>query len=457
LSQATTGLIKSCFLDFAYLFALRYRAKYLLKSTNYNLMKLNKKLLASAVSLLLVNSSQSFAAGYSTALYSTSGLANSYAGSAAGIHDISDMFFNPATISDFKEKQFIASVSYLKLKIDADNANGKFSNGFPNSGSDTHDAGGNAFIPAFYLSAPINDSTTFGLSVTSPFGLSTKYNKDWVGRYRAIESSITTSNINPSLSYKFNDQLSVGAGLQAQYYQATFTKAVVNIGDPYNASSDFLGKASGSGWGYGYNLGANYKVSDRLKFGIGYRSKIDYKLTGKTQVAGYNFYSNFNAKTSTPESLTAGTAFKLNDAVELAYDVTWTRWSRLKSLSINAFQDSNLSGTTTFNWHDSFLHSVGANFKANDKWLVRTGVAYEKDAVTASSREPMVPSGDRVWTSVGFNYKVSQTLSLDATYLHQFYRVAKVNLTDSTTSVNAINANYKTKVDVISLAVKKEF
>ena len=227
-------------------------------------------------------------------------------------------------------------MSYLDFRTDPDNASGSFSNTFVASGKETSNAGSREYVPAFYVAAPINDQTVLGLSVTSPFGLSTKYNSDWIGRYRAVESRINTFNINPSVSYKIDDKLSVGAGLQAQYYQATLTKAVVNSGDPYTASSDFIGKAKGSDWGYGYNLGATYKVNDDLKLGLGYRSKIDYKLTGRTQVVGYGWYSDFNAKTTTPESLTAGAAYKLNNTVDLSYDVTWTRWSRLKSLSIIA-------------------------------------------------------------------------------------------------------------------------
>lgn len=422
-------------------------------------MKINQKLPLLALTILLANSSQSFAAGYSTELYSTSGLGNAYAGSATGIHDASDMFFNPAILSDVTKKEFIASVSYLDLKIDPDHASGNFSSGYAASGNEVSNAGSRSLVPAFYFATPITKEVAFGLSVTAPFGLSTKYNSDWVGRYRALESSVNTLNINPTVSYKINEQLAFGAGLQAQYYQTTLTKAVVNSGDPYNASSDFIGKAKGSDWGYGYNLGATYKLNEKLKFGLGYRSKIDYKITGTTQVVGYGWYSDFNAKTTTPESLTAGASFKLNEAVELAYDVTWTRWSRLKSLTISATQNENLNSgnTTNFNWHNSLLHSVGANFTLNDKWLLRTGAAYEKDAVTNANREPRAPNGDKIWTTIGFNYKIKNGLSVDGTYMHQFVRTGRVDLVDSSTSNNSLGAKYKSRSDTFSIAVRKEF
>ncbi|NBV07326.1 MAG: transporter [Proteobacteria bacterium] len=408
-------------------------------------MKLNRKLILSSLAFLAVSNTQSFAAGYSSELTSTSGLANSYAGSVTGIHDVSDMFFNPATLADVKDGEFILSASYLSLGV---NPQGASNQSGSSSGSEVNNAGSSSYVPALYVAKRINDDATLGLAVTSPFGLSTKYSDNWQGSDRAIASSIKTININPSVAYKLNDKLSLGAGFQAQYYEASLTSST---------ASTYYTKLHGSDWGYGYNLGAKYNVNDKLKFGIGYRSKIDQNIDGRLSVAGRG-YSGAQAKTTTPESLTIGTAYKVNPIVELAYDLTWTRWSRLKSLSVYPTQNKNLAATTNFNWHDSFLHSVGANFTLNDKWLLRTGVAYEKEAVTDSSREPRVPASDKVWTSIGFNYKFTKTFSIDATYLHQFYRNAVSNLnTGSNGYPQSLNVHYKTKVDVISLALKKEF
>ena len=414
-------------------------------------MRINHKLFVSILAFLLASNSQSFAAGYSTDSTSTSGLGNAYAGSVTGAHDVSDMFFNPSVTAGLEKSQFIAAMTYIKLDVDSDGAAGTFSGGGSVSGGDSRNAGSNNFIPALYLATPINDKTTFNLAITSPFGLSTKYDSTWAGRYQAIESEISTVNFNPSLSYKLSDKLSVGAGVVAQYYQATLTKAV------FTGGNDAAGKLSGSDWGYGYNLGANYKFNDKLKVGIGYRSKIDYNISGTTKVPALSLYSDFNTKTATPESLTAGVAYKLNPKVELAYDVTWTRWSRLKSFVVTAHQNSSLNQTTNFNWHDSFLNSVGANFTVNDKTLIRAGLAYEKDAVTDANRGPIVPGGDRIWTTLGFNQKIGNGWAVDGAYSHQFYRAAKMNITDSSTTVPSLSAKYKTSVDVFSIALKKDF
>jgi long-chain fatty acid transport protein len=397
----------------------------------------NNKIYLSSIVLTTLLMSNSFAGGYSTNLYSTSGLANSYAGSTTGIHDVSDVFFNPANSAFTKNKEFIASVSYLKLNIDADNV----SSSAVNNPSEVRNGGADKQIPSIYFASKLNEKSTFALAVTSPFGLATKYDKNWAGKYYAVSSSLSTLNINPSLSYKINDSLAVGGGLQLQYLSTTLTSA--------------LSKTSGNDFGTGYNLGLTYKINDAIKLGAGYRSKIDHKLTGNFSSPALGITSDgFNAKTTTPESASLGASLKANERLEFAYDILWTNWSRAKSININLDGGTPLP-SKTLNFRDSFLHSLGANIVLSDKTLARFGVAYEKEATSNAYREPSIPVSNKVWVSFGFNYKINKSFSLDAAYLHQFYKNAQINLSDP--AVGNLSATYKTKVDVLSIGIKKEF
>jgi long-chain fatty acid transport protein len=401
-------------------------------------MKLSKKLIITA-SMLLASQSQAIAAGYSTSLYSTSGLATSYAGSAAGSHDVSDMFFNPAITSDIKTRQFIASVSYLDLKIDPYQAS---YNGA--GGTRERDAGKNAFVPSFYLSSPLSKSTTFALAVTSPFGLATDYNPSWAGSSTAVASSIKTTNVNPTLSYKLTDKLAVAAGFQAQFMETALTKNIPGLG---------MVKVKGDDWGYGYNLGAHYKINDKAKVGIGYRSHIKHELNGATGAPAAGISVGSNLTMLTPESLTIGGSFKLNKKLELLSDISWTRWSRLNNANVT-FDSVTALGTndnTRFHFQDSFMYSLGANYTFSEKTLLRFGTAYEQGGVRDSSREARIPAGDRIWASIGFNYKVNKTLSFDAAYLHQFHRATTIR------NEGGLNAKYRASVDAFSLGLKKDF
>lgn len=416
------------------------------------------KSFAIAGALSVCMAGQSLAAGYSSDLYSASGLGNAYAGSVNGVHDASDIFHNPALSGSFEKGQFVVSASYIDLDINVQDATGSLSNNTAITGGDVADAGQDGLVPALYLVTPLSDRVAFGLSINTPFGLSTKYNEDWVGRYRAVESTIKTININPSLSYKVNDKLLIGAGIQAQYYEAILTNMA------YTGGADGFAKVRANDWGHGYNLGLQYKPVEDLKLGIAYRSKIEHKLKGvvnatNTLLGSGTIASDMRASTVTPESVTFGVAYQLNPKVELAYDATWMRWSRVDRLVSDAHQrgDNNLDDTLVFNWRDSFIQSLGLNYKKSQDLILRFGLAYEKDAVADSNREPRVPTGNRIWTTFGFNYKLNDGFYLDGSYVRQFYKTQRFDLRDSSARVNSLDAKVDIDISVYSLAVRKEF
>ncbi len=415
--------------------------------------------------LSIIFSNKAFATGFAVDSHSASGLANSYAGSSTGVHDIGDSFFNPAILSEVKTNVLAMSASYLNIKVDDDNANAQYRNSSLVEGTRNDNAGVKALIPAFFFATPINNKTTFGISTTIPFGLSTKYDQNWVGRYHAIETTIETANINPSLSYKLNQNLSVGAGLQAQYFKATLTKMVDiashQLVNTTPGTLDAIGESIGDDWGYGFNLGLKYKATDDLDIGIGYRSKIKHKIEGRVRVKSAtlsNPSSDFNALITTPETLIFGFKYNLTDRLLLAQDTSWTRWSRLKSLDINATDVSTLSEKTELGWKDSWKYTIGLNYQLNDKWLLRSGLAYEEGAVD-KKRNPRLPTGDAIWTTAGFEYEFNDRTKIDFTYLHQFFNKTNTNIDNSNSGipVSSLRNNSKISLDLISIGAKVEF
>jgi long-chain fatty acid transport protein len=50
------------------------------------------------------------------------------------------------------------------------------------------------------------------VAAISNFGLASDYNLNWVGRYHLMASSLITGQVNPSIAYRVNEWLSIGAG-----------------------------------------------------------------------------------------------------------------------------------------------------------------------------------------------------------------------------------------------------
>lgn len=59
-----------------------------------------------------------------------------------------------------------------------------------------------------------------GLGVSPTFGNATEWNDTFVGRYQGVHSEISTINANPSIAWRVNDILSLGAGFNVVRFEA---------------------------------------------------------------------------------------------------------------------------------------------------------------------------------------------------------------------------------------------
>ena len=78
--------------------------------------------------------------------------------------------------------------------------------------------------------------------------------------------------------------------------------------------------------------------------------------------------------------------------------------------------------TTTIenDWKDTWLFSVGADYRINSDFTVRGGIAYETSPIDRQeTRMAVIPDTDRLWLSLGASWYPTQDLQFDvgATYL----------------------------------------
>ena len=155
-------------------------------------------LAATALTAFGLGASVSHAGGFALIEQGVKGLGNAYAGAAASAEDASTIFFNPAGMTLLDGNQVLVGLHIIQPST-------KFTdNGSSAGGSDGGDAADLAVIPNLFLVADINDEVKLGLGISVPFGLGTNYDKDWKGRYQAVETAVEVININPSLAFKVN-------------------------------------------------------------------------------------------------------------------------------------------------------------------------------------------------------------------------------------------------------------
>src|SRR3546814_5474469 len=67
--------------------------------------------------------------------------------------------------------------------------------GIPLGSDSGGNAGSTAPIPNAYVSFQLSPDWFAGLGISAPFGLSTEYNDDWIGRYQSTRSEEHTSEL----------------------------------------------------------------------------------------------------------------------------------------------------------------------------------------------------------------------------------------------------------------------
>jgi long-chain fatty acid transport protein len=385
------------------------------------------------VSCLAFTAGAVLAAGFSITQKSVKGLGNAFAGAAAVAEDASTIYFNPAGLTRLSGRQVQAGVHIFSysLKFSDDGSTTVLNQ--PLTGGDGGNAGKQGVIPNFFYAHSISDSLKIGIGIVSPFGTDTEYDSDWVGRYYTVKSEFLTIDINPTIAYRINNMWSIGGGVSVQYLDAELTNAIdygtIMSGSPSReADGESKLKVDGD-WGYGFNLGVLFELSEATRFGVAYRSEISYDLEGDARfktpdeaapIAGASGLVDTDAKADVdlPASLSVSGYHQLTDKWALLADITWTDWSTFDELRIKFDSDAGDS-VSTFDLEDNFRYSLGATYTLNPQWTFRGGLAYDESTVSSRrKRNPRLPDEDRLWFSLGTSYHFSDRLEFDFGYTY---------------------------------------
>ncbi|WP_159432261.1 OmpP1/FadL family transporter [Sulfurivirga caldicuralii] len=423
---------------------------------------MKKRVLAAAIGLS-VSSATAMASGFQLWEESASGLGRAFAGMGAATDDASVQWYNPAGMTAIDGYQIVVGGHYIVPSADFDN-NG--STGIFASGKD--DNGGNsAFIPNLFWKGQWQ-GYDLGLSVVTPFGLGTKYDSDWRGRYLGVESDLRTININPSIARKMGDW-SFGVGISAQYMEAKLTKRILpsavlqGLGYPAltaNAVGDGTSELKGDSWAWGYNLGLTYTPTEKDRIGVSYRSQVEQVLSGKAkkyaQNGTYLGADNAKAELDLPAMVDISWSHRYNNALEVLLSGTWTGWSSFKELRVTKKSDGSTLSYTPERWHDTWRWALGANYTLNSKWLLRGGVAYDQTPVRDPYRTVRIPDNDRKWLSLGARYTIKPNLMVDMSYAHLWADKTKIDETvyagenDIGAYTGHLKGSYDNGVDIFS-------
>lgn len=375
--------------------------------------------------------------------------------------DVTAAYNNPAAMAFFDAP--LVQVTGTGIRPSSE-FHGEFRDeqGNPTTGNNPNGFGRFIPFPDIAWALPVNDRLVIGGSVTVPYGLVSKYNPSWQGRYFGSYTSLKSISASLSAGFKVNDEFSMGAGVEVQR-----TKAQLNTQlDPYGSAAALFGApvlgAPQSGdvqlnvdvkkqYAYGYFGGFEWKPTQQDSFDINYHSRVKQTLSGNYRLYGPAASlqlltlapvvfpnaglptlnpdgAHASAQLNTPAFAAVDWLHKFNDQFSLAASVNWTDWSSFESLTLMSEGQTLVSLPQQYK--DTFSYSIGGDYKLNDQWTLRAGLGYDETPTKIISRDPRVPDGTRRILGVGVGYQATQRVSFDLGYQHQFVGKTPVNQTN---------------------------
>lgn len=414
-----------------------------------------KTALAMAVSAM---STQLLAAGYALNEQSISGMGTSFAGRSSSADDATTLFGNPAGMSRLKREEVSFGMAAIHANTEIDDASGAFSGpalggtSLPYGGSNDGDMVPFAAVPMGYYVKPIDDKWALGVGVYVPFGLSTDYESGFQGRYFGDYSEVRVITVQPTVSYRFNDKLSIGFGPTLNRIDGELQSASPNALSL--GANDGRVKIEGDDTAIGFNAGLLYEFTPHTRLGVTYHSKVEYTLEGDTRISGTGFGaangSQYDAQLdlTTPESIDVSLTHQLNDRWTLYAGAMLTRWSQFESLIIEnegvpvPLQGSLAPIVEEQDWHDTWSYAIGAAYQLSPQWTLRTGLAFDQSPTNNVHRSPRIPTGDRTAVSFGLGWNPTEDITVDLAYSYLWEEEVDISRSRSYQG-GLLNASYE--------------
>ena len=401
--------------------------------------------------ILAVVSGATYASGFQLMEQNASGIGNAFAGSAAVGENASTIYYNPAAMTRLQAHEISAGLVALKpsLRFKDQGSSVGLLDGAGNGG----DAGDWAYVPNVYAAWAVNKDIYLGLGISSPFGLKSDYKDRWLGAAQSQLYEVKTININPSLAWRATDKVSLGFGLNWQKVDVKYDRLAGAYALGPLQLDRITAKARFDDDAWGWNVGVLFELSPAMRVGLSYRSRIKYHTSGDIKLhsddsavgnttlaalTAMGAQSSIKGNITLPDSFIISVAQNLSNRWEMLGDLSWTGWSSIPKFDLIR-TSGVLNGTQAqrldTNFRDTWRIALGANYKYNDQWKLKYGIAYDQTPVKRSeTRLVQLPDNDRLWLSFGTQWMPNKGSRLDLGLAYLYVRDTRINKLVNTAS-----------------------
>ncbi len=375
-------------------------------------------------SLFLLASATSFAGGYRVGLQGQRALAMGHTG-VAYVNTAELAFFNPAGLVYLENRLNVSAGGFGVFSSVA------WQNESTGQYAQTDSPMGTPFYA--YGSYAATEWMSLGLAVYTPYGSTVEWPTDWAGSHLVNNIELSAIFIQPLISLKINEVMSIGGGPIFVTGNVNFNRNASRFltdieGNRSNVTIDDSGVTN-----WGWSLGALFNVTDNFRIGANYRSEIILESTEGTatfanfpndsgapiNVGGTTIPSNgetgFEASLPLPAELTVGLSYDCKKWV-FNFDYTRTFWDVYEDLDI--IFGNGRESINPRNYRNSSIYKFGLAYAASEKFTLRAGYYFDETPIRSGYFAPETPRNDSNGFTAGLSFDISNSFAIDASFLY---------------------------------------
>lgn len=406
-----------------------------------------------------------------------------YAGNPAqqgAINYGSTVYFNPAGLSQLEQgTYFVGGVQLASGKQTMTDAN------YNNKGFDT-----DLFspIPNFAVYKVVDDGAYYWTLGAAAGGASLEY-KDGIplptigtilpeiSSVSAVGSILANKNLNDFLTgtnvkgsnqyaqttigrtWKIDEKLSTSFGLRAVYgmrnleARTSFNDSANGIGATGSASID----SERTGYGFGFQLGLNYKATEKLNLGLRYDSQVNMNFKTKATIndtssaLGKNdiisngllgiypaYKDGLKTRRDLPAILALGASYKVTD-----------KWTTFVGGNYYFNKDAKMDrigiDSGRYDYDNGWEVSIGSEYWINDKFAWLVGANYADTGAKKTTFAATEYAINSIFVGTGIKYRQNETTEWTVAYNHYFYDETSYNGIEYEKKIASIGFNFVKK------------
>lgn len=215
------------------------------------------------------------------------------------------------------------------------------------SGGDPDNDFSPVLVPQAYYVKPLTDSIHAGISLTIPSGFGSEYGSDWAGRYYSDSYSLVYVAVTPALSWRVNEQWSVGAAVGINYISSE-SEVAINTLTP--GAGDGRLEADLDGVGTNFSLSVLWEMTERTRFGLVYTSESKTEIDGKLKFRNEGpvlgglldrgiLSDEIEVEQVMPQRIIGGVYHELDSGAFITADIAWVEFSRFGPAWVSLDED----------------------------------------------------------------------------------------------------------------------